>query len=228
MTTSEYIVLSTPDHPFYDLFKEGPHPFYDLKKFDPMDAKDFRYAKPHAVFDFTILKHEKKERLLKTLCLQYKAPIISDFSSTWGEYFIEKFPQIKGAIAGAFWSPKDKIEAYALDEEITNHIRQILKSTSLEPHFVTNPGHGFTYPRTISLLINEAYLALEDELASPNDLDTAMRYGVNYPLGLLDWSEKIGPSHIVDLLDDLYDKTKQMRYRPSVLLRKKALLKAES
>lgn len=228
MSTNEYVILSTPDHPFYDLLKEGPYHFYDLKKNDPMDTKDFRYAKPEAVFDFTVLKHEKKERLLKTLTLQYKSPIISDFSSTWGDYFIEKFPQIQGAMAGEFWSPKNKIEAYALNEEVKKHIENILSPTDLSPHFVPNPGHGFTYPRTISLLINEAYLALEDELASAEDLDTAMKFGVNYPLGLLDWSEKIGQNHIVDLLDDLHDKTKQARYRASTLLRKRALLVKEA
>ncbi|MGE5281523.1 MAG: 3-hydroxyacyl-CoA dehydrogenase NAD-binding domain-containing protein [Chloroflexota bacterium] len=58
-------------------------------------------------------------------------------------------------------------------------------------------------PRLVAQIANEAAFALEEEVGSPADMDTAMRLGFNWPLGPLEWTRLIGVSHAVALLEDL-------------------------
>ncbi len=47
-------------------------------------------------------------------------------------------------------------------------------------------------PRLIAQIANEAAFALEEQVGSPADMDTAMRLGFNWPLGPLEFAELIG------------------------------------
>lgn len=76
--------------------------------------------------------------------------------------------------------------------------------------------------RILVMLINEAADALYLNIASKEDIDTAMTKGVNYPKGLLKWADEIGVEKVLKDLDDLYDLYREDRYRASVLLRKMA------
>ena len=75
------------------------------------------------------------------------------------------------------------------------------------------------FKRIIAMLINEAYDAVLMQVASPGDVDLAMMKGVNYPKGLLAWSEEIGPSVILAQLNSLYERYGEDRYRPNALLK---------
>ena len=48
-------------------------------------------------------------------------------------------------------------------------------------------------PRLVAQIANEAAFALEEEVGSPADMDTAMRLGFNWPLGPLEFADLIGP-----------------------------------
>lgn len=74
--------------------------------------------------------------------------------------------------------------------------------------------------RVISMLINESVDALYLNVASRDDLDSAVKNGVNYPKGLLQWCDEIGAQKILDTLIGLHNTYLEERYRPSVLLRK--------
>ncbi|WP_378103648.1 3-hydroxyacyl-CoA dehydrogenase NAD-binding domain-containing protein [Chryseobacterium sp. sg2396] len=74
--------------------------------------------------------------------------------------------------------------------------------------------------RIISMLINEAVEAKRLGVASDQDLELAMRKGVNYPKGLLAWGEEIGYAKISETLQNLYEEYQEDRYRQSPLLRK--------
>ena len=75
------------------------------------------------------------------------------------------------------------------------------------------------FDRIIATLINEAYNALSFQLATRQDIETAMRLGVNYPKGLLAWGEEIGLSEIARRMDILFDEYREERYRCAVILR---------
>ncbi|WP_294233221.1 3-hydroxyacyl-CoA dehydrogenase NAD-binding domain-containing protein [uncultured Chryseobacterium sp.] len=76
------------------------------------------------------------------------------------------------------------------------------------------------FMRIISMLINEAVEAKRLGVASDQDLELAMRKGVNYPKGLLAWGEEIGYAKISGTLQNLYEEYQEDRYRQSPLLRK--------
>ena len=74
--------------------------------------------------------------------------------------------------------------------------------------------------RTLAMLINEAADALFLNIASKEDIDTAMTKGVNYPKGLLKWADEKGIDWCVEKMDALYDEYREDRYRCSPLLRR--------
>ena len=80
--------------------------------------------------------------------------------------------------------------------------------------------YGFIAPRIIAMIINEAYYALEENISTKEQIDTAMKLGTNYPYGPFEWSEKIGIEKIYFLLEKLSAKNK--RYTIAALLKKAA------
>jgi len=79
---------------------------------------------------------------------------------------------------------------------------------------------GFVSARVVSMIINEAYFALEESVSSREDIDTAMKLGTNYPYGPFAWAKVIGTDRVYDLLEVLA--RTQSRYQPSALLKKEA------
>jgi len=82
---------------------------------------------------------------------------------------------------------------------------------------------GMIVMRTVAMLANEAADAVNQGVASVADLDLAMRKGVNYPRGPLEWADALGIDNIVQVLDNLAAAYGEDRYRVSPLLRRKAL-----
>lgn len=75
---------------------------------------------------------------------------------------------------------------------------------------------GFISARIISMIINEAYFTVEDNVSSKAEIDTAMKLGTNYPYGPFEWAELIGKKNILELLEALH--STDTRYKPSALL----------
>ncbi len=59
---------------------------------------------------------------------------------------------------------------------------------------------GFPSVNVVSMIINEAFFALEQGVGSKADIDVAMKLGTNYPYGPFEWCEKIGQHNIYSLL----------------------------
>lgn len=78
------------------------------------------------------------------------------------------------------------------------------------------------FDRILAMLINEAVDAVFWQVASAEDIDLAMRFGTNYPKGLLAWCDEIGANKPLSILENLYQTYGEDRYRPSSLLRKMA------
>ncbi len=74
--------------------------------------------------------------------------------------------------------------------------------------------------RILSMLINEAADAVFLNIATKKDIDLAMTKGVNYPKGLLSWSDEIGIKKVFNQLDELYNEYNEDRYRPSPILKR--------
>lgn len=81
---------------------------------------------------------------------------------------------------------------------------------------------GMIVARTVAMIIDFAVDAAARGVASPEDIDTAMRLGVNYPGGPLEWAERLGAQWVWDLLDSMHRQSAGGRYGPSWALRRRA------
>jgi 3-hydroxybutyryl-CoA dehydrogenase len=66
-----------------------------------------------------------------------------------------------------------------------------------------DPAAEAILPRLFAQIANEAAFALEEEVGSPSDMDTAMRLGFNWPRGPLELTELIGAERAAALLEEL-------------------------
>lgn len=84
---------------------------------------------------------------------------------------------------------------------------------------------GFIAQRITAMIANLGCEMAQIGLASPADIDTAMRLGLNYPSGPLELADRMGLDRVFDILFRLQDITGSDRYRPSLWLRRRALLR---
>lgn len=83
---------------------------------------------------------------------------------------------------------------------------------------------GFVAPRILSMIANLGCETAQIGIGSPHDIDLAMRLAQNYPRGPLEWAEWLGPRRVFDTLRQIQEITGSDRYRPSLWLRRRALL----
>ncbi len=62
---------------------------------------------------------------------------------------------------------------------------------------------GLFLGRVIASIVNEAVIAVHDDVAMPDDIDLAMRLGVNYPIGPIAWGREIGGARVARILHRL-------------------------
>lgn len=83
---------------------------------------------------------------------------------------------------------------------------------------------GMATPRIICMIINEAYYTVQEGTASREDIDLGMKLGTNYPYGPFEWCRRIGIRHVYELLEAVYEDTKDERYKICPLLKKEYML----
>ncbi|MFI2431491.1 3-hydroxyacyl-CoA dehydrogenase [Streptomyces sp. NPDC018693] len=77
---------------------------------------------------------------------------------------------------------------------------------------------GMIVARTVARIVDLAHDAVAKGVATEEDIDTAMRLGVNYPLGPFEWSRRLGRGWAYDVLDELHVREPSGRYAPSLAL----------
>ncbi|MFE5125188.1 3-hydroxyacyl-CoA dehydrogenase [Streptomyces sp. NPDC056669] len=81
---------------------------------------------------------------------------------------------------------------------------------------------GMVVARTVAMLVDFAEDAVARGVASPEDVDTAMLTGVNYPRGPLAWGHALGARWVRDTLRNLHRACPTGRYAPSQALIRRA------
>ncbi len=92
------------------------------------------------------------------------------------------------------------------------------EAIKLEPNTDQSQGK-YILNRILFMLINEAADTIHRGICTEEDVELAMRYGVNYPKGLIEWGNEIGIDEVVATLDRMYDRYHESRYRVSPYLR---------
>ena len=82
---------------------------------------------------------------------------------------------------------------------------------------------GLPVARTVAMLANEAADAVQQGIASPADVDAAMRLGVGYPRGPLAWADALGVARVRDVLAHLARHYGEPRYRIAPRIARSAL-----
>jgi 3-hydroxybutyryl-CoA dehydrogenase len=79
--------------------------------------------------------------------------------------------------------------------------------------------HPFRRHAFLCAMINEAVFALQQGLASAEDIDTAMKLGCSHPIGPLALADLIGLDTMLSVMQSFYRDFGDPKYRPAPQLR---------
>lgn len=111
------------------------------------------------------------------------------------------------------------IRGMATSQETFDAVKELSVAIGKEPVEVEE-APGFVVNRILIPMINEASFILQEGIASVEDIDTAMKYGANHPMGPLALGDLIGLDVCLAIMDVLYTETGDTKYRSSSILRK--------
>lgn len=111
----------------------------------------------------------------------------------------------------------------AVDPEVVRAAWAALAATG-RPVTVVRDGVGMVAQRLLAAVVNTGCFIAEQRLAEPGDIDTAVRLGLGYPRGPLEWGQQVGASRMLEILRALQESTGDPRYRPSRWLVERAEL----
>jgi 3-hydroxybutyryl-CoA dehydrogenase len=135
----------------------------------------------------------------------------------------------------------DPVRTVALDPLIASGKRQVLmRSPATDPAAVRmvhgwlgaagakvtliSDSVGLVAQRVLAMIVNTGCEIAQRGIATPEDIDAAVRIGLGYPNGPLAWGNAIGPARVLAILQGLQTASGDPRYRPSPWLRRRALL----
>lgn len=96
-----------------------------------------------------------------------------------------------------------------------------LKNTGLQVEVIED-SPGFVAPRILAAIVNLCCEMAQISIASPADIGTAMKLGLNYPFDPLELGDRMGAGKVFRILSEIQAVTGSDRYRPSLWLRRRA------
>jgi 3-hydroxybutyryl-CoA dehydrogenase len=94
------------------------------------------------------------------------------------------------------------VDADATSDDALEVAQDLFESIGRTVVLVENHA-GLFLGRTVGSIVNEAVYVVQDEIATPEDVDLAMRLGTNYPRGPIEWGQEIGGDRIARILQRL-------------------------
>ncbi|URM31424.1 3-hydroxyacyl-CoA dehydrogenase [Cytobacillus firmus] len=125
-------------------------------------------------------------------------------------------------IAMHFFNPVHKmplveiIKGLETSEETAQLIKHAAEQMGKES-VVINEFPGFVTSRISALVGNEAFYMLQEGLGTPEDIDKAIKLGLNYPMGPFELGDLVGLDTRLNNLKYLHSKLGE-KYRPAPLL----------
>ena len=110
------------------------------------------------------------------------------------------------------------ISGLRTSEATVSAVVELSKKLGKTPIGVKNSA-GFVVNRILCPMINEAIFALQEGLASAEEIDAGMKLGCNHPIGPLALCDLIGLDVELAVMEVLYNAFNDSKYRPAPLLR---------
>ena len=110
------------------------------------------------------------------------------------------------------------IKTITTSDDTVDFVYDFAKVLGKEP-VKTKDTPGFIVNRVLIPMLNEAVFALQDGVASPEDIDKAMKLGTNHPIGPLALIDLIGLDVTLDVMDVFSREFQDSKYRAAPLLR---------
>ena len=201
------IVVAAPDHQWNEL--TGLRTTIDWQRVDAVSAfTDYKNADAF----FSLLNNNilaEFESLKKPVFINSVVQTLADLVAPENVYRINGWPSF---LKRSVWEIATTITPHTSANE---NVASVFKALSIKINIVKDEP-GFISARIIAMIINEGYLAVEDNVSSKAEIDTAMKLGTNYPYGPFEWAKLIGLNNILALLQKL--NSTDTRYLPSQLL----------
>jgi 3-hydroxybutyryl-CoA dehydrogenase len=99
-----------------------------------------------------------------------------------------------------------------------------LLSSDGVPATIIHDSAGFVTQRIVANIVNVGCDIAQQRIATPQDIDRAVMLGLAYPAGPLAWGDRLGPARLLGVLEAMLAVTGDPRYRPSLWLRRRAML----
>lgn len=185
--------------------------------------KALAIEKANVIFDFSVNEFKENLELFKN---RKDKTIFCNVPKTSLAALTYHYGPINCVIAGFNGLPslfnRPILELTVKNEKDQAVITKICGQLETEYSFVEDRV-GMVTPRILSMVINEAYYTFMEKAASVEDIDMAMKLGTRYPYGPFEFAERIGIKHVYELLEAVYEDTKDERYKICSLLKKKYL-----
>jgi 3-hydroxybutyryl-CoA dehydrogenase len=187
----------------------------------PQDAKDAQFA-VEAVTENESVKRKVFESL--AAALPENAVLATNTSSIPITRIAAAVPRPERVIGMHFMNPVPVMQLVeiirgAQTSDETYAVTKALAEKMGKTTVLSKDMPGFIVNRILIPMINEACFALQEGLASPQDIDTAMKLGTNVPMGPLTLADFIGLDTVLYIAEVLHKGLGEDKYRPAPLLR---------